>query len=133
MAETLEHMLLDPSCSSEDVAELMVFFGEEEKQKCRDELAASMSQLLRIHEHVHSRPASPLVKAFVNLDQLVMENALRKIKLLDPLWSPPHYSPREGYWDENAQPLDVDNIPLNCDPLNYPFFYHWGYDPELEK
>ncbi|KAK4326903.1 hypothetical protein Pmani_002604 [Petrolisthes manimaculis] len=37
-----------------------------------------------------------------------------------PTWIPKLHRPREGYWDESAQPISYSDIPGHVDPRNLP-------------
>ncbi|KAK4328867.1 hypothetical protein Pmani_000757 [Petrolisthes manimaculis] len=39
-----------------------------------------------------------------------------------PTWIPKLHRPREGYWDESAQPISYSDIPGHVDPRNLPYY-----------
>ncbi|KAK4326893.1 hypothetical protein Pmani_002595 [Petrolisthes manimaculis] len=39
-----------------------------------------------------------------------------------PTWIPKLHRPREGYWDESAQPISYSDIPGHADPRNLPYY-----------
>uniref|UniRef100_A0AAU8GBP2 Uncharacterized protein n=1 Tax=Faxonius propinquus nudivirus TaxID=3139431 RepID=A0AAU8GBP2_9VIRU len=72
--------------------------------------------------------------ALNNLKKYIKDNNDIDYRILDkyceilykryPEYNPPHYIPRPGFWDENAQILIGDSIPLHVDPKNYYFYYY---------
>ncbi|KAK4326906.1 hypothetical protein Pmani_002605 [Petrolisthes manimaculis] len=41
-----------------------------------------------------------------------------------PTWIPKLHRPREGYWDESAQPISYSDIPGHVDPRNLPYYIY---------
>ena len=48
------------------------------------------------------------------------EELIAYFKTQDASYRPPHPLPRQGYWDENAQPFGI--IPTHCDPRTRPYW-----------
>ena len=54
-----------------------------------------------------------------------------RILLIDPRWKPRFFSPRDGYWDEYAQPYK--EVPGHTDPRNLPHYLLVGHNQVSAK
>lgn len=57
-----------------------------------------------------------------NADEIMRKYNM--IKTANPNYMPPKFIPRSGYWDECAQPMDFNDLPMHVDPRNIPW---WTY------